>query len=124
VYAFYCERGNAPENRIKEFTVDLSGDRLSCERFLANQFRLLLHVAAQMLIETLQAGLGGTELAAAQAGTIRVSLLKVAARVLVRWRGVRVQLPTSYPWQRTWRKLVAFLLAAGEKPPGWAASAA
>jgi hypothetical protein len=123
VYAFYCERGNAPENRIKEFTVDLAGDRLSCERFLANQFRLLLHVAAQMLIETLQAGLAGTELAAAQAGTIRVALLKVAARVLVRWRGVRVQLPTFYPWQRTWRKLVAFLLAAA-KPPGWAPSAA
>jgi hypothetical protein len=123
VYAFYCQRGD-PENRIKEFTVDLSGNRLSCEQFLANQFRLLLHVAAYMLIQTLQAGLAGTELANAQAGTIRVKLLKVAARVLVRCRGVRVQLPTSYPWQGVWRKLVAFLLGAPGRAPGDAASAA
>jgi hypothetical protein len=120
VYAFYCERGDAPENRIKEFKVDLSGDRLSCGEFLANQFRLVLHAAAYMLLQTMQEGVSGTELAAAQAGTIRVKLLKVAARVLVRCRGVRVQLPTSYPWQEVWRKLVAFLLAGAGKPPGCA----
>ena len=127
VYTFYCQRGD-PENRIKEFTVDLAANRLSCHEFRANQFRLLLHVAAYMLIQTVQAGLAGTELACAQAGTIRVKLLKVAARVLVRCRVVRVELPTSYPWQGVWRKLVAFLQGilqgnAG-KPPGYAPAAA
>ena len=117
VYQFYCERGDAPENRIKEFKVDLAADRLSCQSFLANQFRLLLHAAAYMLIQTLQEGLAGTELAAAQAGTIRLRLLKVAARVLGRCRGVRVQLPTSYPWQRLWRQLVAWLQGAATSPP-------
>ncbi len=110
VYHFYCGRGDAPENRIKEFKVDLAADRLSCQGFLANQFRLLLHVAAYMLIQTVQEGLAGTPLAEAQAGTLRVKLLKVAARVIVRCRVVRVQLPTCYPWQRVWRKLIAFLL--------------
>jgi hypothetical protein len=109
VYGCYCERGDAPENRIKEFKVDLAADRLSCEAFLANQFRLLLHVAAYMLIQTLQDGLAGTEWSGAQAGTIRVGLLKVAARVLDRYRVVRVQLPTSYPWQQVWRQLRAWL---------------
>jgi hypothetical protein len=48
VYLFYCGRGN-PENRIKEFKVDLRADRLSCELRSANQFRLILHVAAYHL---------------------------------------------------------------------------
>jgi hypothetical protein len=34
------------ENRIKELKLELKGDRLNCHRFLANQFRLLLHTAA------------------------------------------------------------------------------
>jgi hypothetical protein len=124
VYRFYCGRGDAPENRIKEFKVDMAADRLSCEEFLANQFRLVLHVGAYMLIQTLQEGLAGTEWETAQAGTLRVKLLKVAARVLVRCRRVRVQLPTSYPWQRAWRQLVSFLLAGLGRPPGYAPRAA
>jgi hypothetical protein len=117
VYEFYCQRGDAPENRSKEFKVDLAADRLSCQQFWANQFRLILHVAAYMLIQTLQEGLAGTALAAAQAGTLRVTLLKVAARVLVRCRGVRVQLPSCYPWQALWRRLVRSLRAAASGPP-------
>jgi hypothetical protein len=117
VYGLYCERGDAPENRIKEFTVDLAADRLSCPRFLANQFRLLLHVAAYMLIQTLQDGLATTCLAGAQAGTIRVALLKVAARVIERVRVVRVHLPTSYPQQAVWQRLVTWLGSAPSPPP-------
>ncbi len=117
VYAFYCQRGDAPENRIKEFKVDLAADRLSCQDFRANQFRLILHVAAYMLIQTMQEALAGTALAAAQAGTLRVTLLKVAARVLVRCRVVRVQLPTCYPWQALWRRLMRSLQAAATGPP-------
>jgi hypothetical protein len=120
VYAFYCGRGTNPENRIKEFTVDLKGDRLSCQEFLANQFRLLLHVGAYLLIQTMQQGLAGTEWANAQAGTIRVMLLKVAARVLVRCRVVRVQMPKSYPWQGVWQRLVQWLQEASGQPPGYA----
>jgi hypothetical protein len=117
VYGCYCERGDAPENRIKEFKIDLGADRLSCHEARANQFRLLLHVAAYMLIQTLQDGLAPTGWAGAQAGTIRVGLLKVAARVIERCRVVRVQLPTSFPQQRVWRRLVAWLQCAPTRPP-------
>jgi hypothetical protein len=110
LYGLYCERGDAPENRIKEFARDLAGDRLSCHDFLANQFRLLLSVAAYMLIQTLQDGLAGSEGESAQAGTLRLSLLKVAARVIERYRVVRVHLPTSYPLKRLWRRLIAALV--------------
>jgi hypothetical protein len=118
VYGLYCERGDAPENRIKEFTVDLAGDRLSCPAFAANQFRLLLHVAAYLLMQTLQDGLAGSAWGGAQAGTLRGALLQVAARVIERWRVVRVHLPTSYPLQGVWRRLVAWLLPGARGPSG------
>jgi Transposase DDE domain group 1 len=117
VYGVYCERGDAPENRIKEFVLDLSGDRLSCHGFLANQFRLLLVVAAFMLIQTLQDTLSGSAWGSAQAGTIRGALLKVAARVIERSRVVRVHLPSCYPWQRAWRRLLATLLQGPPRRP-------
>ncbi len=112
VYRFYCQRGN-PENRIKEFKVDLKADRLSCEFRRANQFRLILHTAAYCLYQTLQDALAavasGSEWSRAQVGTIREKLGKVAARVLQRCRGLRVQLPTSYPWHNVWFKMLRFL---------------
>jgi hypothetical protein len=40
LYEWYIKRGET-ENRIKDFKVALKADRLSCCRFLANQFRLL-----------------------------------------------------------------------------------
>jgi hypothetical protein len=116
VYGRYCERGD-PENRIKEFKSDLEGDRLSCHSFWANQFRLVLHVAAYLLFQALQDALAavapGTQWARAQAGTIRTKLLKVAARVVERCRVVRMHLPTSYPWQALWRKVLSTLSPAG-----------
>lgn len=116
VYRCYCERGD-PENRIKEFKEDLAGDRLSCHTFRANQCRLVLHVAAYLLYQAVQDALAQvapeTEWAKAQVGTIRVKLVKVAAQVVERCRVVRVHLPTSYPWQALWRKLLGALSPAG-----------
>ena len=45
LYDHYTNRGQT-ENFIKAFKNHLSMDRLSCHRFLANQFRLLLHALA------------------------------------------------------------------------------
>jgi hypothetical protein len=53
LYAHYTERGET-ENRIKDLKVALKADRLSCQRFLANQFRLLVHAAAYWLMDTLR----------------------------------------------------------------------
>ena len=49
VFAFYNYRGEC-ENRIEEFKNGFRADRLSCHRFLANAFRLLLHGAAHNLV--------------------------------------------------------------------------
>ena len=48
------------ENFIKAFKNHLSMDRLSCHRFLANQFRLLLHGLAYQMFVRLREYLYGT----------------------------------------------------------------
>jgi len=46
-----CARGQA-ENESKDHKLYLKSDRTSCHRFEANQFRVLLHSAAYVLLET------------------------------------------------------------------------
>ncbi len=116
----YCPRGDM-ENRIKEQQLDLFADRTSCQHFLANQFRLFLSAAAYVLVDTLRReGLGGTELATAQVGTIRLKVFKVAARVVVSVRRVMLHLASSYPLQALWRQMLERLVPArpGLKPSG------
>ena len=48
IFTFYHGRGEC-ENRIEELKNGFAADRLSCHRFLANAFRLLLHAAAYNL---------------------------------------------------------------------------
>ena len=53
LYEFYVKRGES-ENWIKDFKLHIKADRLSCSRFMANQFRLLLHACAYWLMDTLR----------------------------------------------------------------------
>jgi DDE family transposase len=53
LYEFYAKRGQS-ENWIKDFKLHIRADRLSCHRFIANQFRLLLHAAAYWLMDALR----------------------------------------------------------------------
>ncbi len=93
----YCARGDM-ENRIKEqFT--LFADRVSAETLRANQLRLYFSAVAYLLVCGLRRlGLKATELATAQAATIRLRLLKIGALVRVSVRRVCFSLPRSYPW--------------------------
>ena len=93
----YCARGEM-ENRIKEQQLGLFAGRTSCHKFIANQFRLLLSSFAYGLIETLRrVALAGTELARAQATTIRTRLLKVGAVVITSVRRIVLRLSSAYP---------------------------
>jgi hypothetical protein len=93
----YCARGDM-ENRIKEQFM-LFADRVSAESMRANQLRLYLSAMAYVLVCGLRRlGLQATELATAQASTIRLRLLKIGALIRVTVRRVWVSLPRSYPW--------------------------
>ena len=109
----YVLRGDV-ENRIKELKLDIKADRLSCHRFLANQFRLLLHTAAYCLFWLLRHHLQGTELATAQVNTLRLKLLKIGARIRETSRRIWVHLASGYPY----RDLLAGLLQNLRASPG------
>jgi len=112
VYAIYRARGDV-ENRIKELKAGLALDRLSCARFVGNQFRLLLTLAAYILVQALRGHAAGTACATAQVTTLRERLLKVAVWVERSIRRIVLHLPTSFPWQPTWRQMAC---AVGATP--------
>jgi len=92
----YCARG-AAELRIKDHKTYLLSDRMSCNSFLANQFRLFLHSAAYVLIHSLQnEALKGTEFCKATMKTIQLKIIKVATRVKVMKTKIRVELPAEF----------------------------
>lgn len=94
----YCMRGEM-ENRIKEQQLYLFADRTSCTSFLANQFRLMLSSMAYVLVDGLRRlGLQGTAHPRLRVDTIRLRLLKIAARVRVTCRRVTFHLCSHYPY--------------------------
>ena len=58
VYEIYRARGDV-ENRIKELKAGLALDRLSCSRFVGNQFRLLLTLAAYIVVQAVRGHAAG-----------------------------------------------------------------
>lgn len=96
VYDIYTERGRC-ENHIKELKNALLGDRMSCHRFTGNQFRLLLHTAAYVLMFTLRERLQGTALAHVQFDTLRLRLIKIAAHITVTARRIWMRMSLAHP---------------------------
>jgi Transposase DDE domain group 1 len=91
----YCQRGQA-ENLIKLHKAQLASDRTSCHSATANQVRLMLHTAAFWLMHTVRAAIPeGHALAKAEFNTLRLRLLKIAARVVEHASRIRVHLPAS-----------------------------
>ena len=103
----YCARGQA-ENLIKAHKLHLASDRTSCTSATANQFRLLIHTAAYWLLHTLRGLAPKTSFwRDAQFDTIRLALIKVAARVVEMVTRIKVALPSCYPHQTSWARLAA-----------------
>jgi hypothetical protein len=97
VFRFYNQRGEC-ENRIEEFKNGFHADRLSCHRFLANAFRLLLHTFAYNLVNLFRLHLPPA-LRSAQIETLRTQLFKIGARVRQTARCVRIHLASGWPFQ-------------------------
>ncbi len=92
----YCARGEM-ENRIKEQQLGLFSDRASAKRMRMNQLRIWLSAAGYWLMQLLREyGLKGTRLARAQCWSIRVLLLKAAARIRVTARCVAVSFADEF----------------------------
>ena len=95
----YCRRGQA-ENHIKSWKTHLAADRTSCTKATANQFRLFLHAGAYWLMWGLRVSMPKRSMwRVAQFDTLRLRLIKIAARVVEMKTMIRVHLPTSCPAQ-------------------------
>src|SRR5580693_2741187 len=95
----YCRRGQA-ENHIKSWKTHLAADRTSCTKATANQFRLFLHAGAYWLMWGLRISMPKRSMwRVAQFDTLRLRLIKIAARVVEMKTMIRVHLPTSCPAQ-------------------------
>jgi hypothetical protein len=103
VFAFYNDRGEC-ENRIEEFKNGFRADRLSCHRFLANAFRLLLHGFAYNLVNLFRLQLPEAW-RSAQVETLRARLFKLGARVRQTARCIRIHLASGWPFQCLFRDL-------------------
>jgi len=104
----YCARGEM-ENRIKEQLM-LFADRTSTAFLRSKQNRLYFSSLAYLRMEALRrSGLQATDLAQAQAATIRLKLLKVGALIRLTVRKVWVSLAGGYPYAKLCRQAYAAL---------------
>jgi hypothetical protein len=93
----YCARGQA-ENLIKLHKTQLASDRTSCRSPLANQVRLVLHTGAYWLMLALRDAVPKPQpLATAEFTTLRLHLIKIAARISETTSRVRIALATACP---------------------------
>jgi hypothetical protein len=104
LYGFYVQRGES-ENWIKDLKVHMKADRLSCHRFISNQFRLLLHVAAYWLMDALRRKLVSSGARRTQLDTLRLSLIKIGGRVRELLTKVRLHLASGHPGRSSWHAL-------------------
>ena len=108
----YCARGQA-ENLIKLHKTQLKSDRTSCRSANANQMRLILHTAAYWLMWSLRQALPQTAaLRAAEFATIRLRLIKVAARVIETASRIRIALASACPDAAQFRHVALALRTA------------
>lgn len=99
LFNFYEGRGQA-ENYIKELKNQFRADRLSCSRFEANCFRLVLFGLAYQLINLFRRRLSNPELRRAQLQTLREKLFKVGALIKQSTRRFWLHLASGWPYQR------------------------
>lgn len=90
------------ENTIKELKNDLEMDRTSCSRFQANQFRVLLTLAAYVLLQSVQEHSTDEALQKAQMATLRERLLLIGVQVRCSVRRVVLEFTLHHPWADTW----------------------
>jgi len=109
----YCARGQM-ENLIKAHKRHLASDRTSCTSALANQFRLVLHSAAYMLLHRLRAAAPKRSFwRTAQFDTLRLRLIKLGARVIEKATRIKVVLPAACPDKAIFARLAGAFAPSG-----------
>ena len=96
----YCKRARC-ENWLKELKNQLNCDRTSCQEFIANQFRLLLHTFAYALLWKVRKDAGYEHV---EVRTVMLYLIKAGVLVKETARKVWLHLSSYHPAQEWFRK--------------------
>jgi len=106
---FYVMRGETCENRIKDIKNYCFSDRLSCETFWANYFRLMLACLSYELLRKVKEFINHTvheKCYAWSLQSIRLYLLKIGAYVKVKAKYVLVKLSQAFVYQDLFNDVV------------------
>lgn len=105
IHDAYIQRGTS-EQRIDELKNELHTDRLSCHRFMANAWRLQLHVAAYNLFNALRDhDQTPAVLRSSRVQVWRTRLFKLAARIHESTRRVVISASRAWPFWDLFRRL-------------------
>ena len=111
--SLYSARGKA-ENLITLPKTQLASDRTRCRSPLANQVRLILHTAAYWLMLAVRDAIPKVQdLARAEFKTLRLRLLKIAARIIGTKGRIRGAFATACPDAELFRGLATSLQRGG-----------
>ena len=100
-HGFYTQRGHVPERPIGELKNGLAMDRLSSHRFLANAYKLQVHVLAYLLHALFrEANVKTPEIGKMEVGTARARLYKAGALVVTSTRRVWFRIASHWPGGR------------------------
>lgn len=106
---FYVQRGETAENRIKEIKNMCFSDRLSCHRFSANFFRLMLSCLTYELLRSLRLLIRKTAHTRAwnwSIQSIRLYLLKVGAQVQETVRRIHIRFSQAFSQQNLFTEVM------------------
>jgi len=95
----YCQRAQC-ENWIKDLKTYLNCDRTSCQEWRANQFRLLLHAFAYILMWEIRQAIHEPF---TTVETIRIRFIKVGVIVKETASKVILKLAKHHPWQNDFK---------------------
>jgi hypothetical protein len=109
----YCARGRM-ENLIKDMKLYTRSDKTACSRWQANQLRLFLHMGAYWLLHSLRlAAPKKSRWRGATFATLRTMFVKIALRVEVLKRTIKVAFPNAFPHADALGLISAALTARG-----------
>ena len=75
----------------------IKAKRLSCKKFIANQFRLFLAQAAYILMLEVRQAEPGTVLEKVQVLKLRETLIKIGAKITVKAKKILIELAKNCP---------------------------
>jgi hypothetical protein len=104
----YCGRGQC-ENWIKELK-SIRCDRLSCQEFNANQFRLLEHVMAYILLSTIRTNLSRFH-PPISIQQLQLKFVRIGVLVSESARRICLRLSEAYPWKVEFMQLSTVLVS-------------